>query len=288
MSERIKYVIFDLDGTLYQNTEFYHDYIRFLTHRTSKAKWTDNLIELATQIFNGQVLPMNTFIKTNSCDAETFLEYLEKLKKLETADLCYIEALQAKDMTYLGDAWAVVGFLGKTLGLLENGRGEQVYRQTRQKMNADGMAGDARLGKVISKLSSHFTIILASNSYEQTALQFLRQLGFDGLFSNIVFSANKPFGLIESLERTVPDILLNPESVVSIGDHAFNDLMPIAQLGGRTVFINPYSSVNKPMCDMELKDVNELSDFLENLIRFPEIRQSRERCTLNLSMKEVH
>jgi len=266
MLKTLEYLVFDLDGTLYQNTEFYKDYIHFLLDGTPKAKWESALISLAADIFEGKVLPMNTFIQIRRCEASSFSEYVAQLRRLEQKDLEYAEALQKRDMCYMGDAWAVANFLGETLGLLENGRTEQVYRRTRQKMEKDGMKGDPRLRRMLIELSKRFTVILASNSYEETAKDFLQQLGFDEVFLHAIYSANKPFDLHKNLVREFPAVLSRPSALVSIGDHAFNDLMPIAAAGGRTVFINPYPLVKKPHCDVELRGLNDLSDYLEGLI----------------------
>ena len=47
MRQEIDTIIFDLDGTIYQNTEFHRDYLRFLVDGTGLEAWADSLITFA-------------------------------------------------------------------------------------------------------------------------------------------------------------------------------------------------------------------------------------------------
>ena len=46
MHRAVNTVIFDLDGTVYQDTTFHRDYIRFLVADAPFAQWQDDLISL--------------------------------------------------------------------------------------------------------------------------------------------------------------------------------------------------------------------------------------------------
>ncbi|NMB01635.1 MAG: hypothetical protein GX971_09005, partial [Firmicutes bacterium] len=98
-----------------------------------------------------------------------------------------------------------------------------------------------------------------------TAQEFLRQLGYDDLFPLICSSANKPFDMITKLEEVDPVIFEQPETVISIGDHAYNDLMPIKQKGGRTVWLNPFRNIARPTCDLEVETLDDLAEYLTTL-----------------------
>lgn len=43
-----------------------------------------------------------------------------------------------------------------------------------------------------------------------------------------------------------PRCWCGPEALISIGDHAFNDLMPISAIGGQTLWIDPYPGIHEP------------------------------------------
>lgn len=265
MRQEIDTIIFDLDGTIYQNTEFHRDYLRFLVDGTGLEAWADSLIAFADAVFAGERLVMNAFYDASRIEASTPAAYFAALERALLPELTYEEAVARDDCLYTGDAWAVVTLMGQTLGLLDNGRGDAVYRRTRDKMSADGMTGCLRLKRAIQGLEGRCETILLSNSYESTAMEFLQQLGFEHTFQKFVFSANKPAGMVQALRAQDAALLKRPERVLSVGDHAFNDLLPLRRLGCRTLWVNPYRNIHTPECDATVRTPEELAGYLEQL-----------------------
>ena len=267
MKDEIKTLVFDLDGTIYQNTVFHRDYLRFLVEGTDKASWADELIRYADAVFCGEHLEMNAFYGDARIEAFTPEMFFRGLEAARLPDFPYEEALLRSDCIYTGDAWAVVTLIGKALGLLDGDRIDTVYRRTREKMSADGMTGSVRLRDAIRSLGGNFDTILLSNSYESTAIAFLEQLGYSNTFEKAVFSANKPGGMIDALYAQDATLLERPQSVLTIGDHAFNDLIPLQQLGCRSLWINPFPNIRKPACDASVRTPEELAEYLEEMLR---------------------
>lgn len=265
--KNISTIIFDLDGTIYQNTDFHRNYLRFLVDGTEKESWLPALIDFAEAVFCGKRLMMNAFYSSKIINADAPETYFNALDKALIPDIGYDEAFFRDDCINTGDAWAVVTLIGKTLGLLEGEQVDAVYRRTRDKMSADGMTGDAHLKKTILEVNKKYNTILLSNSYQSTALEFLKQLNFENVFENIVYSANKPFGMVDALYKQDPTLFENPESILSIGDHAFNDLIPLQRLGCRTLWVNPYPNINECKYDAKVKNPAELADYLEEMCR---------------------
>lgn len=262
----IRTIVFDLDGTIYQNFTFHRDYIGFLVEGTDAAPWRDALIAFAEDVLAGRRLVMNAFYrsavlpKTGTPEA-----YFTLLESAHAETLTMADMPPREEYTYLGDAWAVVTLLGRTLGLLSAERSSEVYRRTRRKMEADGMRGDPVLRDAIVRLRECYKTVLLTNSYEQTALEFLGQLGFNGAFDRMGFSANKPYGLADALIAQCADALDDPGSVLAVGDHAFNDLAPLAQRGCRTLWINPYPGVHEAPHDDAVKTLDQLAAYLRAL-----------------------
>lgn len=265
MNNNVRTVVFDLDGTVYQNTTFHRDYLHFLVENTPLTDWEAALIEFADGVFSGERLVMNRFYKTGRVNPTTPEEFFSLLESYLCPPLAYEEALNHRDLIYLGDAWAVVTLIGDTLGLLDGKRRDLIYRRARRRMEEQGMSGSAALKTAIRDLSERCKVILMSNSYAETAHEFLRQLGYDDLFPLTCSSANKPFDMITRLEEVDPLIFSEPETVISIGDHAYNDLMPIKQKGGRTVWLNPFRNIARPTCDVEVETLDDLAGYLETL-----------------------
>lgn len=78
------------------------------------------------------------------------------------------------DVVYLGDAWAVLAYLGDALGCLDGDRANEVYRLTRLQMEQAGMHGDRGLYEAIMRLEQRCRVVLLSNSYEETVREFLQ------------------------------------------------------------------------------------------------------------------
>lgn len=261
----IRTVLFDLDGTIYQNLTFNRIYIRNLTAGTPLASWQESLLAYTEEVFAGRRLIMNRAYSTLPLPAPDPESYFAALEGALLPDLSYEELLQQEHCLFLGDAWAVLALLGKTLGLLEGSRLDAVYRMSRRDMSQEGMEGDKKLRDAIIRLGKRCETVLVSNSYEDTAWDFLCQLGYDGIFSRCCFSAGKPGGLEKALNDMEPGILQEPRRLLTIGDHAFNDLFPLARLGARTLWVNPYPAIHKPPCDGEVATTGELADYLDRL-----------------------
>ena len=140
-----------------------------------------------------------------------------------------------------------------------------MFRRTRRKMEQDGIQGCPELALAIRALARRHSVVLLSNSYQDTVKEFLKQLGMEHTFPLLCCSANKPADMICNLHRALPGAAARPQAVVSIGDNAFNDLMPVAELGGRTVWMNPYPNIRRPHCDVELRTLQELCAYLAGL-----------------------
>lgn len=266
MDQNVKTVIFDLDGTIYQNVSFHRTYLHFLLEGTPWAKWKEGFVGFVDDVFAGKNLVMNRFYQIVPVKVTTPQEFFEVLEQCICPTISYQKALTRSDLIYLGDAWAVVVFVGEMLGLLADQRGDLLYRRVRSHMEQQGMQGNQRLKEAIRQLASQCNVILMSNSYEATAQECLRQLGYAGIFPCLCSSAKKPAGMVSQLERIDPQIFAEPATVLSIGDHAYNDLMPIQEKGGRTVWINPFPNIARPKCDVELASLDELAGFLENIV----------------------
>lgn len=265
--EGIKTIVFDLDGTIYQNNSFHPAYIRFLLEGSGREDWADALVAFIDGVYRGEHLVMNACYDLKPIEADRVADYLEALGRLKPADLDFDEAFARRDCIYLGDAWAVVNFIGSTLGLLDGDRGDIVYKKTREQMSADGMRGNMRLRRAIVELGKRYKTVLLTNSYRETAEDFLRQLGFDGVFRQTVYSANKPWELIENLAAQCPEVAREPQSVLSIGDHAFNDLMPMQRLGCKALWINPFRNIHEPAYDLSVSTLDQLACCLEDMCR---------------------
>jgi len=256
-------LVLDLDGTLYQDFTFYETYIHNLLRETDRQSWAVPFTGFVEEVLRGKKLAMNAFYRTDPvCESkpETFLLCLEERA---AQSLPYEEALGAEGLLYLGDLWSVVSLLGEALGLSETGWRYRVYSATRAEMAQRGYAGSETLRDALKAASLRCETVLLSNSPEEIAAPVVSELGYGDVFRHIVYGANKPYALADALVEACSHALENPETLLSIGDHAFNDLMPVKALGGKTVWINPYPGVKEPAYDARLASTEDLARFIK-------------------------
>ena len=106
MRNDIETVVFDLDGTIYQNTVFHHDYLHFLVEGTCYECWQQKLVEFAEQVYAGKRLHMNSFYTLKRLNCQTPEAFFSALEQCLCPPLTYRQALETQGLLYLGDAWA--------------------------------------------------------------------------------------------------------------------------------------------------------------------------------------
>ena len=265
MEERIKAIVFDLDGTLYQDFSFYKPYIRFMVEGTGKETWEQKLVEYTEEVLCGKRLKMNAFYRCAAIRTDNPEQYFDLAERANLPDVQAEESTDSGDAIYLGDAWAVLTFIGYSLGLFGAERCQQTYLRTRRVMEESGLQGSKRLRDAIQKANAFCETILLSNSNVETAQELLKQLGYAGLLAMERFSVEKPRGLIDAVESCLPGMLEHPQAILAVGDHAYNDLDPLSRLGCRTLWLNPYSGIQEPVYDVCLKTTEQLADYLDDL-----------------------
>ncbi|MDR2259229.1 MAG: hypothetical protein LBE14_08800, partial [Treponema sp.] len=232
----VKTILFDLDGTVYQNNCFHRSYLSLLVRDTPYAPWEHLLIALADAILAGKFIPMNQFYRAGIKPVNSMDDAAASLQAGALKDLTFREAYKSPlpDVHYLGDAWAVVSLLAQTLHISREAQ-DTAFQEVRRRMLHE-IVPDAGLIEAITALKDRYVTILLSNSPQNTAEAFIRRLGLQGAFSYIGYGSGKPYGLLSCLERFVPDVLDRPRALLSIGDHVFNEIENVRLLGGRTLW----------------------------------------------------
>jgi FMN phosphatase YigB (HAD superfamily) len=260
----IKTILFDLDGTVYQNDSFHRDYLSLLVKDTPYAPWEHQLINMADAILSGTFIPMNQFYRTGAGPVNTMDDVAASLQA-GALDLSFREAYKGPlpDIVYLGDAWAVVTLLAQTLRISREVQ-DKTFQEVRGQMFRT-LVPNTGLIETLTALKARYVTVLLSNSPQDTAEAFIRRLGLENAFTHIGFASGKPYGLLHCLEQFAPDALSHPHALLSIGDHVFNEIENVRLLGGRTLWICLYRHINYGDCDVRLYTVEELRDFLAAL-----------------------
>jgi FMN phosphatase YigB (HAD superfamily) len=268
----IKVIIFDMDGTLYQEDNFMERYISYLLEGTEWEQETEASIAEARKILSGKhpiklghfyhklddvVLVQNTgsFIQGltpegSALDGQIFVERYESL------------SLNDANVIYMGDPWGVVAAIRYKYKIAEH-KMKYVFERIREEMLLEPYqfkCHDEML-QTIQQLDAVEKKILMTNTYEKSGIDFLEYMQIIHLFDEIYCGAEKPFGIKKYIESLLEQGY-QPHEILSIGDNPWNDLYPVKQIGGRTCFISPYPSGDAHQWDLRLYSLDELKQLI--------------------------
>ncbi|RED58533.1 HAD family hydrolase [Cohnella lupini] len=273
----IEVVVLDMDGTLYQDQTFMRRYLSYLLEGTDRHADESELYEQVERILGG----------SHACKIGYFYDPLHRLilrhRQGEVIAAISLEGGDAdeekriglygankrdmSDCMYIGDGWGTIGFMAHYLGI-EPAKRTEAFLRVREEMVSDklGFTRHIALLTAVKRLKSKgYRTLLMTNSPERSSREFVAYMGMEGEFDEVLFNASKPTGLLNRLQRMIEEEGVRPETVVSVGDHAWNDLYPVKKLGGRTIWISPYDSYDEERWDARMSDPDELADFLDRL-----------------------
>lgn len=264
----LKVVIFDLDGTLYIDREFYKRYISYLVEGTKWERYREDILINISSIFNGdhQFKVGNFYKKNKNNISKGFVDISELFafqgysdKQLNITDLSSLENTR---YIYGGDAWSIVSIISSRMGISEEKRLDSFVRIRKEMLKGDSFIN--RHNVMLSALSnlSCQKKILMTNTPVESAKGFVEYLEVEQYFDEIHYGSEKPKGLIEVLNRLVDEEGIIPDSILSIGDHVWNDLYPVKNIGGKAVLVSPYK-MEGPICwDYYVSDLDLLAELL--------------------------
>lgn len=109
--------------------------------------------------------------------------------------------------------------------------------------------------------------MMATNSPRADSEALLERLGLAGLFEECVFEARKPHGLELLVLRVCRQLAVMPAAVVAVGDNWINDIEPAVRLGCRGLWLDRYGvdvevpgAVRITSSDMLVDELRRLAD----------------------------
>lgn len=274
--EKVKVIVFDLDGTLYEDTHhfdyyanklceklgiekqelFKKDYEAILTgeHALKMGTVFDADHDLILTHENGQVLQAHTW------DGEP-------LSKHEVGKL-YPKELQFNfhSMLSIGDLWWVPAAIARHYGI-DNESAGLSFLETRQYMMTPEFQMKVVPGfkEILQRLSNSKKLVLLTNSPKRDSEVLLKKLGFDNLFDMLIFNGKKPLQTRDHLTGIKENYQVEYREILCVGDNMMNEIFPAKQLGCQTILIDPHNISREVGAD---HIVPRLSMLVDTLITF--------------------
>lgn len=241
---RYDLVIFDLDGTLYEDPRVYNRYARELSRflpteqRAAYLKdWRQARARRGVaRVGMGYDRGRDRLFRFVGDTIRGFVEWDGIEVPLEDQAISWDGLpLFGGDRVFIGDHWGLPETLAIHHGVQQADRAT-AFLATRAWMSGEGstLVVTQELPRTLAALAAAGARLAAlSNSPAGTVDDVLRRLGVRDLFFTIAASSNKPAGLLRFLQENGAG-----EQVLCVGDHYVNEIAPALLLGCHALYID--------------------------------------------------
>lgn len=266
----IKIIIFDMDGTLYQEDKFLERYIRYLLAGTEHEGETEAAISAGRDILTGKhpfqfghfYHKQDDLVLVRNEDG--FVQgYTWEGAAIDERALSYgALSSQAHDLIPIGDPWGIAAVVSHKYKLPE-GKLQTAFKRVRSEMILAPYHFEVHndLFEAMEELTATHQKILMTNTYLESGIEFLNYMKIRHLFEEVHCGAEKPLGMDDCITSLLAQGYQAHE-ILSIGDNPWNDLHPVKRKGGRTCFISPYPSSDPEIWDLRLTTLDELAQLM--------------------------
>lgn len=273
---RVNLIVYDLDGTLYEDTHHFDYYAGELKKRLPedvRAQFQadyDAALQDKHPLRIGRTYDANRdliLVQLKGDVSEAYHWDGTPLPKEEVERL-YPEkvTVNLEDMFSIGDMWWVPGCMARHYGLNDAGTSE-AFLATREFM----MGPDFHMNRIpglieaiAASRAGGVKQVLVTNSPEVDSTKILEKLGLLESFDLKVFTARKPSGTKGVFARIKEQFDLPYEGFLSVGDNWVNEILPAHELGCQTVYIDPHGIGQGWECDERVTSMQEALAFIQN------------------------
>lgn len=242
-------VIYDLDGTLYEETRHFVYYAELMRDALPSERRDDFWSELQ-HVWQGRH-PLRIG-RVYDADRDHILSVDEHMRvtRAWTWSGDELDAPHVQDfypepivchmdgpLIAVGDGWWIPVVCARRQGLVDT---RDYYLQTKQRLHEtpEWLRPIPGLADAIRTARRGVPQVVATNSHLEDAEELLVRLGLADAISGLYPSCNKPTDAARWFQRICADWDVPPERAVSVGDNYLNEIVPALQLGMRGILID--------------------------------------------------
>ncbi|MGG6439492.1 HAD family hydrolase [Saccharococcus caldoxylosilyticus] len=273
----VKAIVFDLDGTLYEEPHHFEYYAEQVAKRLREEDqqrfWEDYRAVLSGRhpLRIGSVYDAGEdliLFLQNGIVSEAYRWNGEKLDEEEVQKIYQERVTIDLDRLFsIGDFWWVPSSIGRHYGLT-NEDTYAAFLETREWMMGPDFAmnGVPGLAETLEQLKNRTVLILMTNSPEPDSEAILHKLKLADVFHHKIFQAGKPIKTASHLQTIRDRYHIQYKEMISIGDNLENDILPARRLGCRTIFIDAYGRAKQGDADVIVASMSECVPVLRRLL----------------------
>jgi len=247
--DRIEVIVFDLDGTLYEDTDHFDYYADCLADELDDNSKQNFYQDLQASRRGEHVLQLGRVYDrekdlileiTTAGEVKKAWNWQGEALKRSFIEQYYTEPVNCNmhNMIYLGDGWWPPAACAYHYGLEST---ERCYQETKDWLaeNDDLLTPLPGLRPILAELANVLELVLATNSDARDTDRLLDLLNLQGVFSERYTSCNKPANSRPLFQEIINKYEIRPSRLLSIGDNYLNDVAPARELGCQTILIDP-------------------------------------------------
>lgn len=271
---KCKLIIFDLDGTLYEDTDHFTYYANQLKQHVEVSKQPlfeeeykkiesgDHIVTIGKvyDVVRDLVLEVNTQSEVKKAWTWSGKELAEmEWKKYYPHPLTY----DFESMIAIGDGWWLPNVCAKHFGVIDT---QSSYNRTKEYMVTPDfeLTKIKRLREALVYLKNKRDIVLLTNSQADDVERLLLAIDLNNVFDRIITKAQKPKMTLNHFSSLLNEYNINPSNALSIGDNYLNEIAPAIQLSMKTIFIDFYNLSYEEYDGMKVKSI---SDTIDDMLR---------------------
>lgn len=248
----LKLIVFDLDGTIYEETHHFDYYAERIAEklpdRYAQSFWEDYRDSLegkhTLRIGRAYNALHDHIIAHRRLKPEAVWNWEGLSLDQATWSKTYHPKLDPHQphIVLIGDQWWLPATVAIHYGISKEGLGQAFY-ETRAFMQSDAfhmrpIPGLRAWIETLKKSGTH--VALMTNSPEEDSRAIIGKLGLTNVFDTMIFLAEKPLKTELHLKRLLQIAGAAPEEAMSVGDNWQNDIAPAVALGMKTLLIDPH------------------------------------------------
>jgi FMN phosphatase YigB (HAD superfamily) len=274
---RIRAIVFDLDGTLYDDTHHFDVYAELIKEGLPEKLREQFAADYRTAVAGEHpALRIGTFydvkhdlvLKVKGGIVEEAIHWDGSVAPPLVVRHLYPGPVVPDHETIfnVGDLWWVPTAISAHYG----GKAEHhqaSFLKIRETMMLPEfeIAPIADLTDAVAALHGKIVRILATNSPQPDSEAILRKVGLLEHLDKLYFNCRKPAGIERIMREVAAEHGLQFDEILSIGDNLTNEIVPAKALGCQTVFIDPHGIGAGPEADLIIKEMRQFLPQLRTL-----------------------